>query len=615
MGDSERRQIEGAREWADKHGYKLDESLKPDRGVSGFTGEHRKKGHLGTFLNMVQTGSVPRGSILVVENIDRLSREGVFTTLREVFFKLFEYGVTIQTLSPEQAYDQKTVESGEVFMLIAQIIRARDESERKSQRGCQSWKQKKKRAQEEGRILTAKCPAWLRVVSDPKSKERRFEILPGAKTTIRMMFDLKLNGTSPRRLVKQLNAGAKWSRPNGFHASYVKKILENRAVIGEHQPRRNVDGKFVPDGEPLSDYFPKIVTQAVFFAVQAMFAKNKGKGGRNGKAKNLFTHFVKCAYCGGPMTFVDKSRSKKIYAYLICDNGRRGVGCARHSIRYDECEKLVLENCNRLQPDRVLPNPDEQTATCMSLRREVDGRNEELKQIEQQIDNLVDQVTNSRSRAIRDRYEDRINALIERKTKVDEQLSSAMEQLKDAEKGMESFAQWKQGLSSLLKALKTDDADIRLRLRSHFREFIAKIEVFSVGHPDEYDPDSAPTPKKIGPPTIRRWARRDGDDIADYLRAVMDKPPEGFGEFVQYVVKRRMSKEGRFLRVHFKTGAILNLVPPGSIASGMELRKKGQENREWTFVVPSIQQLWQDFEATRRKIARSGSSGRRSARR
>lgn len=614
MGDSERRQLEIVREWAEKRGYKLDESLKPDRGVSGFTGEHRKKGHLGTFLKMVQAGSVPKGSILVVENIDRLSREGVFTTLREIFFTLFDYGVTIQTLSPEQAFDRKTVETGEAFLLIAQIIRARDESERKSQRGQQNWKQKKKRAHDDGCILTAKCPAWLRVVTDSKDGQRRFQILPGAKQTIRKMFDLKLSGVGVRGMVKPLNASAKWSRPNGFHASYIRKILVNRAVIGEHQPCKNVDGTFVPDGDPIQDYFPKIVDPAVFLAVQAMFAKNKYKGGRTGKAKNLFTHFVKCAYCGGSMAYVDRSRAKRSYPYLVCDRARRGVGCARHAVRYDECERLVLENCHRLQPDCVLPNPTEQSNQCMVLRREIDGWNEELKRLEEQIDNLVDQVTQTRSREMRDRYEQRIERLFEQKTNATAELTSATDKLLDAEKGLESVTRWKQGLSALIKALDADDPEIRLRLRMHLRDLIAKIEVFPVGHAKEYDPDAAPQPKKEGSTTVRRrTSKREGDDIAEYLSAVIDKPQKGFGDFIQYVVKRRMSKEGRFLRIHFKTGATLNLVPPGSLASGMELQKKTDKSN-WHLVAPSIQRLWQDFEATHRKKTKSVTSALRSAR-
>ena len=47
--------------------------------------------------------------------------------------------------------------------------------------------------------------------------------------------------------------------------------------------------------------------------------------------------------------------------------------------------------------------------------------------------------------------------------------------------------------------------------------------------------------------------------------------------FLNYLMKRRASKEGRFFRVHFKSGTFVDLVPPGSLASGETLvdRERG----------------------------------------
>src|SRR5437016_3288480 len=106
MGDSERRQVSDAKDWARRKGLELDESLKlRDRGLSGFHGDHRKKGALGRFLELVEAGKIAQGSILLVENIDRLSREGAVKTLREIIFKLWDKGIVLQTLSPEETYE------------------------------------------------------------------------------------------------------------------------------------------------------------------------------------------------------------------------------------------------------------------------------------------------------------------------------------------------------------------------------------------------------------------------------------------------------------------------------------------------------------------------------
>ena len=93
-------------EFAKKKKLPFDESLRmTDRGLSGYHGLHRTKGVLGTFLRCVENGEVIPGSILVVENIDRLSREGAIKTLQQIIFKLWDRGITLQTLSPEESYE------------------------------------------------------------------------------------------------------------------------------------------------------------------------------------------------------------------------------------------------------------------------------------------------------------------------------------------------------------------------------------------------------------------------------------------------------------------------------------------------------------------------------
>jgi len=67
-----------------------------------------------------------------------------------------------------------------------------------------------------------------------------------------------------------------------------------------------------------------------------------------------------------------------------------------------------------------------------------------------------------------------------------------------------------------------------------------------------------------------------------------------------------MSREGRFYRVHFTTGATADLVPPGSLASGKELvTVDGRRQAGWRFVSPAIDRLWREF-GTERNGRRSG---------
>src|SRR4051812_24107091 len=80
LGDSERRQMELAKAYAKAEGLKFDEQLR-DEGLSGWSGKNLSKGKLGRFIERVQNGDVPTGSILFVEEVDRLSREKIVNAL------------------------------------------------------------------------------------------------------------------------------------------------------------------------------------------------------------------------------------------------------------------------------------------------------------------------------------------------------------------------------------------------------------------------------------------------------------------------------------------------------------------------------------------------------
>jgi DNA invertase Pin-like site-specific DNA recombinase len=59
-------------------GYKLDKSLTfRDIGVSAYRGKNAADGALRAFVAPVEDGRVPQGSFLVVESLDRISRQAV----------------------------------------------------------------------------------------------------------------------------------------------------------------------------------------------------------------------------------------------------------------------------------------------------------------------------------------------------------------------------------------------------------------------------------------------------------------------------------------------------------------------------------------------------------
>ena len=75
-GDSSTRQTLAANRWAQEHGVELDAELTfRDEGVTAYDGSNVERGALGAFLKAVHCGDVGQGSWLLVESLDRISRQ------------------------------------------------------------------------------------------------------------------------------------------------------------------------------------------------------------------------------------------------------------------------------------------------------------------------------------------------------------------------------------------------------------------------------------------------------------------------------------------------------------------------------------------------------------
>ncbi len=328
-GDSLRRQTEFSEHYAAAHGFVLDNSLRlQDLGVSAYSGEHRsEKGALGQFLKLVEAGKIEKGSVLLVENFDRLSRQEITIALQQ-FLDIINRGIKIVTLIDNREYTEETVDAnvGELIVSLTIMSRAHEESATKSRRLTKAWEGKRKQAST--MKLTARCPAWLKL----NKAKTQFDIIEDREKTICHIFNMKLAGKGAITIVKELNSTPGIWKPGnsnkrkhgeGWRESYVKKILQSRSVIGEFQPHRLLKGKREPIGESIPDYFPAVIDKDVFYRVQEQFRQNNHKGGRTGKISNLFSYIAKCGYCGSSMAFINKGPAPKGGQYLVCDRARR----------------------------------------------------------------------------------------------------------------------------------------------------------------------------------------------------------------------------------------------------------------------------------------------------
>ena len=148
-GDSLRRQTAMAQAWADHEGVLLDTELNlTDEGVSAYTGANRDVGALGAFLQAVREGVVPKGSWLLVENLDRLSREPAVDA-SYMMQSIIREGVTVVDLSDNgRQYNLETLRSPEGLMyLMAMLLsfaRGNQESAEKGMRVAAAYAEKRR---------------------------------------------------------------------------------------------------------------------------------------------------------------------------------------------------------------------------------------------------------------------------------------------------------------------------------------------------------------------------------------------------------------------------------------------------------------------------------------
>jgi DNA invertase Pin-like site-specific DNA recombinase len=342
-GDSLRRQVEGAQEYATKQGWHLpddDEHIIRDEGLSAWDGSNVSRGKLGKLLKDAETAKLPK-SIIITEQSDRLSRQGI-DGYRDIIRTFTKAGHEVHITKTGMVYTPKATGLVDAIMSDVHSYLDKEEQDKKSDRVAKAWAAK--RANASTKPLTAKCPAWLKLV------DGTFELIPQRAKIVKEIFEASAAGIGTFIITRDLNARKEPSfgkppkkRPaTGWHESYLMKILANPATFGQFQPHREVDGKRVPDGEPIPGYFPAVVNEDLFLRAKQGRKQRKNGGGRKGEnISNLFSGIAHCAYCGSKMSYRNKATGKR--SYLQCMKALRGLGCERTGWSYPDFEATFIK--------------------------------------------------------------------------------------------------------------------------------------------------------------------------------------------------------------------------------------------------------------------------------
>lgn len=358
QGDSKRRQSEAARTYAAKHGLELDGATYHDLGVSAHYGKNAEAGGaLAAFLEAVDAGLIERGAVLLVESLDRISRQTVRKAVRTME-DIVDRGIELVDLSDgERVYSAETLDKDPTafLMMALRFMRGNEESAMKARRLKAVWANK--RANAGSKPLTARAPAWLRLVHG-----EGWQVIEDRADIVRRVFRMAADGTGEHTIAATLNSedvqpfGDGERRGRHWHRSYVTKLTRNPAVIGTlvpHTTERDGNGrKQRKQQAAVEGYFPLVVDRDTYERVQALRMDARApQRGRHaaGPIQNVLGGLARCPLCQGSMTRVTKGSSAKAgRPYLVCTAAKVGAKCRYHAVPLDRVEAALRERAAQI---------------------------------------------------------------------------------------------------------------------------------------------------------------------------------------------------------------------------------------------------------------------------
>jgi DNA invertase Pin-like site-specific DNA recombinase len=367
FGRSVERQLKQTIEFCTKYDLALDlDSSIRDLGLSSFRGENTDTGNLSAFITGVKTGKIETPVVLVVESLDRISRNEIVEATN-LLTELLMLGVEIGLTIDDRIITKKLCDRNPdlLHLCMSHLIRGRNESETKSNRTKDFVNTRKPQ-------LETKTPCKLGGYLPPwyKFDGKVFIPQPEKIQTVKRIFALYLDGNGTTKIVKEVKDLPKWNNTGAkTKAGGVRSLLTNKQVIGTIKLA----------GIEYPDYLPAIVSKDDFDRVQVLLGKNRTRHGKHdANANNLFNGLLFCDKCGGNLN-CHKSSSRN---YFYCNNSRDYACTEKQYYAVDKIEVLIfgvlLKNSpsimiaqSEMEPQREIRKLETELATLARKREKV----------------------------------------------------------------------------------------------------------------------------------------------------------------------------------------------------------------------------------------------------
>lgn len=322
-GDSLMRQLDKSRAYAAEHGLDLQEASFEDLGVSAFDRSNVTKGALAAFIKAVESGTIERGSFLLVENLDRLSRSDVLDAMG-LLSNLVKLGIRVVTLTDGKILDEDSIKEPMNLMYAVLIfVRANEESATKADRVKKAHKRKR---DNRSTFAFGQGPGWLQ----PNEARTGWEPIPEKVESVRKVFEYTSKGYGATAIARIANQEG-WpvpGRADTWHKTLPHKLAHNRRVLGEFEPQIKEGKLRAPTGELWANYYPAIITEQLFNeAIAATQRRRVLPKRRDNGYHNIFQGMLRCGHCGATLSRKSKNspRNSVGYALYVCADRERGL--------------------------------------------------------------------------------------------------------------------------------------------------------------------------------------------------------------------------------------------------------------------------------------------------